>query len=139
MLRQHYYSLYIGQLPRFLLGDDSSTVFQTPDVLIKGKMSVTLTKHPAQKLGLSAFQCWAAGIPVVQCIDAWKPATCPLVSTRALTSTVNSNEHYRGLPGEYLPLTRCPTIFFATSSPKEGWQGQPLASDCLKLLFSFLS
>lgn len=84
----HYFSLHFRQFPRFLLGDDSSAVFQTPDVFIKGSMSVTLTKYPKQKLGTSAFQWWAAGIPVVQCIDAWKPPIWLLTtSTRALTST----------------------------------------------------
>lgn len=55
------YSLHIGQLPGLLLSDDSSTFSQTPDVLLKGKMSVTLTKCPSQKL--SPFHFWAAGIP----------------------------------------------------------------------------
>lgn len=55
------YSLHIGQPSRLLLSDDSSTFFQTPDVLLKGKMSGTLTKCPSQKL--SAFHFWAAKIP----------------------------------------------------------------------------
>lgn len=69
-------------------------------------MSVELTKCPAQKLSALGSRdpscsaaCW--------CLE---PTTCPLVSTRALTSAVNSNERDRGLPAGHMPLTRCPSL-----------------------------